>query len=115
MARSPEHWSELSSLIDALLDADPDRRAALIAELSGDDPERRSELDRLVADFEREAPLLDRPAPERFAAVLADYAERFPEELADRYGLTKEIGRGGMATVYLARDLKHARDVAVKV
>jgi len=35
--------------------------------------------------------------------------------LADRYELVKEAGRGGMATVYLARDLKHDRDVAIKV
>jgi tRNA A-37 threonylcarbamoyl transferase component Bud32 len=35
--------------------------------------------------------------------------------LAERYDLTRTIGRGGMATVYLARDLKHGRDVAVKV
>ena len=35
--------------------------------------------------------------------------------LSDRYEITREIGAGGMATVYLARDLKHDRQVAVKV
>jgi serine/threonine-protein kinase len=35
--------------------------------------------------------------------------------LADRYAIESEIGEGGMATVYLARDLKHNRSVAVKV
>jgi serine/threonine-protein kinase len=35
--------------------------------------------------------------------------------LADRYQIGRELGRGGMATVYLARDLKHDRDVAIKV
>jgi serine/threonine-protein kinase len=35
--------------------------------------------------------------------------------LADRYDIDREIGRGGMATVYLARDLRHKRNVAVKV
>ena len=40
---------------------------------------------------------------------------RLTESLADRYTLDREIGRGGMATVYLARDVKHQRQVAVKV
>jgi serine/threonine protein kinase len=35
--------------------------------------------------------------------------------LADRYAIDREIGAGGMATVYLARDLRHDRPVAVKV
>ena len=35
--------------------------------------------------------------------------------LGDRYAIEKEIGSGGMATVFLARDLKHDRNVAIKV
>ncbi|MDQ3082027.1 MAG: protein kinase [Gemmatimonadota bacterium] len=35
--------------------------------------------------------------------------------LADRYRIERELGAGGMATVYLASDLKHDRDVAIKV
>ena len=38
--------------------------------------------------------------------------ERF---LGDRYQVQRELGRGGMATVYLARDTKHGREVAIKV
>src|SRR6188474_1982144 len=37
------------------------------------------------------------------------------EALADRYRVERELAQGGMATVYLAEDLKHARRVAVKV
>ncbi len=37
------------------------------------------------------------------------------QELADRYALERELGRGGMAVVYLATDVKHDRKVAVKV
>ena len=37
------------------------------------------------------------------------------EGLADRYAVERELGRGGMATVYLARDLRHERPVALKV
>src|SRR3954465_3065654 len=42
-------------------------------------------------------------------------ASPLAEALRDRYALERELGRGGMATVYLARDLKHDRLVAIKV
>jgi Tol biopolymer transport system component len=41
--------------------------------------------------------------------------DRLTTALADRYRLDRELGAGGMATVYLAHDLKHDRDVAIKV
>ena len=40
---------------------------------------------------------------------------RLAAALADRYRVERELGAGGMATVYLAHDLKHERDVAIKV
>ena len=42
-------------------------------------------------------------------------ATRVTAALADRYQIERELGQGGMATVYLAQDLKHDRKVAVKV
>jgi len=44
-----------------------------------------------------------------------DTLRRLSASLADRYRIEHELGAGGMATVYLARDLRHQRDVAVKV
>ena len=44
-----------------------------------------------------------------------DDFERLQSALADRYHLERELGQGGMATVYLADDLKHRRKVALKV
>ncbi len=42
-------------------------------------------------------------------------ADSLREALLDRYAIERELGRGGMATVYLARDLRHDRPVALKV
>jgi len=46
---------------------------------------------------------------------MPDILDRLKAALADRYTLQRELGRGGMATVYLATDLKHERSVALKV
>jgi serine/threonine-protein kinase len=46
---------------------------------------------------------------------MPDVLERLARALSDRYELEKELGRGGMATVFLATDRKHGRKVALKV
>ncbi|HET6579837.1 MAG TPA: protein kinase [Gemmatimonadales bacterium] len=46
---------------------------------------------------------------------MADPREQLQRGLAGRYEIERELGRGGMATVYLARDLRHDRPVALKV
>ncbi|MEK6768740.1 MAG: protein kinase [Gemmatimonadota bacterium] len=46
---------------------------------------------------------------------MTDLAERLRDALSDRYAIEHEVGQGGMATVFLAHDLKHDRSVALKV
>ena len=65
----------------------------------------------------------DQPAPRFDARAIDAGAEQtaddpgqpLPELLSDRYRIRRELGRGGMAHVYLATDIKHDRPVAVKV
>ncbi len=46
---------------------------------------------------------------------MAETVARLRGALSGRYTIEREIGQGGMATVYLARDVRHARLVALKV
>src|SRR5918993_5215140 len=50
-----------------------------------------------------------------YLPLMAPFPERLRAAVADRYRIEEEIGHGGMAAVYLAEDLKHARKVAIKV
>ena len=46
---------------------------------------------------------------------LTGQLDRLTTALADRYTIERKLGAGGMATVYLAHDVKHGRKVAIKV
>ena len=46
---------------------------------------------------------------------MAEPHDMLRRSLADRYDIERELGEGGMATVYLAHDVRHARKVAIKV
>jgi eukaryotic-like serine/threonine-protein kinase len=54
-------------------------------------------------------------APHQGPTVTDVTGSRLADSLRNRYLIERELGRGGMATVYLARDLKHDRPVALKV
>ncbi|MEO5824611.1 MAG: protein kinase [Gemmatimonadales bacterium] len=112
---SPDEWRRLGPLVDAMLDASPEGRAALLTELNGGDAAMRLQIEHLVAECERGYPLLDALATDRFDAIVSGATLAMPTVLAGRYRVEHEVGHGGMAIVYLARDLKHGRDVAVKV
>ncbi len=46
---------------------------------------------------------------------MSDSIDRLRAALSDRYEIERELGEGGMATVYLAKDVRHERRVALKV
>jgi serine/threonine-protein kinase len=54
-------------------------------------------------------------SPSQVHSMPAALIDRLREALTDRYRVEREVGRGGMATVFLAEDLKHKRQVAIKV
>ena len=117
---SPERWQALEPLLDAALALSGDARARFLDEACRADAATRRELEAMLASCERREQsreLLDRPAAERFASLWAepDEASHLQAALVERYSLEGETGRGGMAIVYRARDLRHQRPVALKV
>jgi eukaryotic-like serine/threonine-protein kinase len=124
-----ERWPEVSRVVDAVLELPIDERSAFVAQACAHDAELRVQVEGLLdacARVERTGAFLGEPLgafnvpmivqlatdPEGAeAAVRAALAAA----LAGRYTIDSELGRGGMATVYLARDERHQRPVAIKV
>ncbi len=111
----PDRWPEIAPLLDAALDLEPSERRAFLDRACAGDAKLRDALEALLAECARPDRLFAAGAVERFGALLAGPPGQLPEMLAGRYRVQREIGAGGMATVYLARDVKHDRDVALKV
>ncbi len=109
---SPEQWSQLDPLLDAALDICPDEREEWVERACGDDSELAAELMTLLAAADLSDEFLTESAAVAYAPLLTE--PELPSELGGRYRIIREIGRGGMATVYLADDLRHGRQVAVK-
>jgi eukaryotic-like serine/threonine-protein kinase len=60
-------------------------------------------------------PRVARTVSRGMMSAMSDPVDRLRLALAGRYGIDRELGRGGMATVYLAKDIRHGRMVALKI
>src|SRR4051812_37331095 len=107
---TPEHWQAVQRLVDGALDIPSEARTTFLDRACGSDATLRGEAARLLDACERAA-----VAGGLFATPAAGVASGVRSALSERYAVERELGRGGMATVYLARDLRHDRNVAVKV
>jgi len=125
-----DRWRRLEELFDKVLDCPLNDRKAFIDRACADDPTLKTEVTRLLALHE-EAPdsFLNIPALQMAGGITVKDAgaiplesnernpDREPKWLIGSYELIREIGRGGMGAVYLARraDDQYQKQVAIKV
>ncbi len=117
-APSLERWAVIEPLLDGALDLPPESRSAFIADASSTDSALRLEVERLLDAIVRADSLIEDSAAALASPVLERVARHRPFAPGLRIGafqIERELGRGGMATVYLARDLRHDRLVALKL
>ena len=103
-----ERLRRISTLVDSTFDLSLKELRSFLDRECPDDPDLRAEVERRVLDRST-ATGLPLPVEGRFKHMLAP-----GDVIADRYRITKLIGRGGMGEVYEARDLLLTEDVALK-
>jgi len=114
---TPERWEAVKEILAEALERTPGTRAAFLAEVCRGDTELQAEVESLLQVEESAIGFLEPPKPVTIAPAIAkpDLIGKLQAALADRYTIQRELGHGGMAAVYLVRDLRHDRPVALKV
>jgi eukaryotic-like serine/threonine-protein kinase len=110
----PERWRKISGIYEALQQRPVAERAAFVREMCGDDASLLRELESLLKQEGAAAMFLEQPAVRVTLHTDEDRSAVAVGRRIGDYELTALIGTGGMGEVYLARDLKLERQVALK-
>ncbi|HKC88252.1 MAG TPA: serine/threonine-protein kinase, partial [Blastocatellia bacterium] len=112
----PERWRQIERLYHAALEREASLRADFLAEICAGDEALRLKVESLLAYEEQAKDFIEAPAYEYGAELFAEtQAEIVIGECLGPYRILSPIGAGGMGEVYLARDTKLGRRVALKL
>ena len=110
-----ERWQKVKGLFDAVVGLAPSEREKILARSCGADVELRRDVEKLLASLDEAESFMESPAAKEVVSRIVE-----PKNLAagvsfGHYEIVKQIGAGGMGEVYLAKDTKLDRKVAVKI
>jgi serine/threonine protein kinase/Flp pilus assembly protein TadD len=109
---SPERRRQIEEVFEAALDRPPEERPSFLLSACAGDLALHAEVAALLEAHDLPGGILESD-PRRMMA--GDPMTLAPGQKVDAYQVVREIGRGGMAAVYLAEDERHGRRLALKV
>src|SRR5436190_17048623 len=109
-------WQKIEEVFNGTLALPPEERDSFLASTCGDDPALRDEVLGLLSEAEQPNKFLSGRGFELGAKLLSDEsAESLAGQTFGTYTIVRRLGRGGMGEVYLARDDRLDRKVAIKM
>src|ERR1041385_3507291 len=109
-------WLKLEEVFNATLALPPEQRAAYLSAACGEDQSFRDEIDALLREVDQPDKFLSESTFTLGAQLLSDeQLESLDGQTLGTYTIIQRIGRGGMGEVYLARDERLGRKVAIKL
>src|SRR6185436_12045669 len=111
-----EHWQQAKRIFDDALRQKPKARARFVSEVCGGDKTLLAEVESLLSSFDGAGSFLETPAIAKFADLIGIQTQKLETgKCFGHYEIINQIGAGGMGEVYLARDKKLDRKVAIKI
>jgi serine/threonine protein kinase/Tol biopolymer transport system component len=114
---TPERWAQITEIYHSALEMETGERAAFLDRECADDESLRREVESLLAADRAAGDFIARPAVHDAASMLTIKTETFllPGQNLGHYRIISSLGAGGMGEVYLAKDLRLNREIAIKV
>jgi serine/threonine protein kinase len=111
-----DDWEKAKKIFAAAIKLSPELRLPYLNEICADDDDTRREVESLLSSYDDAESFMEQPAAEEFSGAVKSGGKKLEKgKCFGHYEIIEQIGAGGMGEVYLARDKKLDRRVAIKI